>query len=100
VTYFVAEDLPVKTLTAGFSWANGNTLAGQSAWLPRAIEVLRNQPNVKMVILANWDGRGYTTDESIMSFEHGPWEGDWSALVRQNGSCPSCDAIKKAIAQK
>ncbi len=73
-------------LPAHFSWASGNTLAEQAAWLGGSVHVTRNSGYVRLLIIWNVDSNQYGAD---------PQAG--YAIVRPGGGCPACDTLRAAM---
>jgi hypothetical protein len=76
----------IGPLPSGFSWGGNITLANQSAWLARAAELSRASGKVRIMIIWNIDARQWNDD---------PQAG--FSIFRPNGSCPSCDALRRAM---
>ncbi len=75
-----------STLPANFQWASGNTLANQAEWLGAAARTAKNSGVVRLFIVWNLDFTQYNDD---------PMAG--YAIIRPDGTCPSCNAIKTAL---
>lgn len=75
----------IGALPGGFSWANGNTLANQSEWLAGAVTRAR-QGGIRMLIVWNVDATNFGDD---------PQAG--YAIVRPDGTCPACNALRSAM---
>ncbi len=71
-------------LPAGFTWAGGTSVAEQAEWLSEAIVIMSNYTDmpVELAIVWNIDFDTYGAD---------PQAG--YAIIREDGSCPACDAI-------
>lgn len=69
-------------LPGGFAWASGTTLQEQSEWLRDAVSLAGEDSRIILVIIWNVDFDQYDND---------PQAG--YAIIRQDGSCPACDAI-------
>jgi hypothetical protein len=73
-------------LPEAFWWADGTTAASQAAWTTAAVEMAALNPMVAMAMLWNLDA----TD----------WGGDYQsvragyALIRPDGTCPACAALR------
>lgn len=81
--YLTGEDVG---LPSGFEWAAGNTLSEHAQWSGEAIQVLRANSNVRLLIFWNVN---FPRNNAI------PWDA-W-ALFRPNGSCPACAEVKRAM---
>lgn len=75
----------IGTLPGGFSWAAGNTLANQAEWLAGAVTRAR-QGGIRLLIVWNVDATNFGSD---------PQSG--YAIVRPNGTCPACGALRAAM---
>ncbi len=74
----------------GFEWANRITTEQQSAWNARAIELARDSGKVQLAILYNWNFRAwYDTGDPQAAY----------SLVRPDGSCPTCAALRATVAK-
>jgi hypothetical protein len=82
----LSKDGFANTLPLGFSWANETTTEQQARWNVRALEVLRDSGKVRLAILYNWDFRSWGDD---------PQAG--FAIVRADGSCPTCTLLKSSF---
>ena len=72
-----------------FSWA-GNTTVGQHAqWLAEAVSLAANSGKVRLAIIFNVDFTYYSDD---------PQAG--YAMIRPNGSCPSCDLLANIMGSR
>ena len=71
-------------LPAGFTWAGGTSVAEQAEWLSEAVLIMSNYEEmpVELAIVWNVDFDTYGAD---------PQAG--YAIIREDGSCPACDAI-------
>ena len=71
-------------LPAGFTWAGGTSVAEQAEWLSEAVLIMSNYEDmpVELAIVWNVDFDTYGAD---------PQAG--YAIIREDGSCPACDAI-------
>ena len=75
----------IGALPGSFSWAAGNTLANQAEWLAGAVTRAR-QGGVRLLIVWNVDATTFGDD---------PQAG--YAIVRPDGTCPSCNALRSAM---
>lgn len=82
--YLSPEGYPA--LPAFFAWASEVSIADQAEWLGRAIELLWQVGQVRLVIIWNVDFTSYGDD---------PQAG--YAMIRADGSCPACDRVRVAI---
>lgn len=73
------------SLPAGFTWAGGNSVAEQAAWLAEAATYLEQSQRVRMMIVWNVDFTNYDED---------PMAG--YAIIRRDGGCPACRALSGA----
>lgn len=71
-------------LPAGFTWAARTSVAEQAEWLSQAVLIMSNfeEMPVELAIVWNIDFDTYGAD---------PQAG--YAIIREDGSCPACDAI-------
>ena len=71
-------------LPAGFTWAVRTSVAEQAEWLSQAVLIMSNfeEMPVELAIVWNIDFDTYGAD---------PQAG--YAIIREDGSCPACDAI-------
>ena len=76
----------IGALPGGFSWGSSITLANQSQWLARAVQLSKTSGKVRLMIIWNIDFREWGDD---------PQAG--FSIIRPNGSCPACGAIKGAM---
>ncbi len=76
----------IGPLPSSFAWASGNTLAEQAAWLAGAVHRTRGSGFVRMLIVWNVDATFFGEDP----------QGGY-AIVRPNGGCPACDALRGAM---
>lgn len=81
--YLTGEGL--GPLPGSYAWAANTTLADQSNWLAEAVRLAR-QGGIRLLIVWNVDSTGYGDD---------PQAG--YAIVRPNGSCPACGALRNAL---
>lgn len=68
-----------------FSWASGTSLSEHAAWLAQATQMAASDGRVKMLIVFNVDFTLYQPDGD-------PQAG--YAMLRPDGSCPACDALR------
>ena len=76
----------IGQLPSGFSWASGNTLAEQAAWLAGAVHRLRGSGYVRLFIVWNVDSDHWTEDPQM-----------GYAIVRPGGGCPACQSLRAAM---
>jgi hypothetical protein len=69
-----------------FGWAGNTTLAQHAQWLAEAVSISANSGRVRMLIIFNVDFTMYGDD---------PQAG--YAMIRRDGSCPSCPLIKQVM---
>lgn len=65
-----------------FSWAAGNTVGQQAAWLAESAVLSRDSGVVRMMIVFNVDFTGWGADP----------QGGY-AIIRPGGGCPACDSL-------
>lgn len=82
--YLSSEGYPA--LPAFFAWAGEVSIADQAEWLGRAIELLWQAGQVRLVIIWNVDFTSYSDD---------PQAG--YAMIRADGSCAACEQVRAAI---
>jgi len=70
-------------LPPGFQWASNVTLADQASWLGQVRRLAQSSGIVRLLIIWNVD---------IMEYGADPMGG--FAIVRPDGSCPACDALR------
>jgi LysM repeat protein len=73
-------------LPPGFAWAATTSVQEQAAWLASAVQLARQSGNVRLMIVWNVDFTSYGTD---------PQAG--YAIVRPDGTCPSCATLGAAM---
>lgn len=71
-----------------FSWASGTTVSQHAQWLGEAVSIAGNSGKVRMVIVFNVDFTHWGDD---------PQAG--FAMLRPDGSCPSCATLRGAMGQ-
>ncbi|MFW6069722.1 MAG: LysM peptidoglycan-binding domain-containing protein [bacterium] len=71
-------------LPSAFGWASGTSVAEQAQWLAETVSLAANNNRVRMIIVFNVDFTYYDPDGD-------PQAG--YAMVRPDGSCPSCDSL-------
>ena len=76
----------IGALPGGFSWASGNSLAEQAAWLAGAVHRLRGSGYVRLYIVWNVDST-YWSDDPQSGY----------AIVRPGGGCPACESLRVAM---
>lgn len=77
---------PLAEAAPDFIWAQNTTLADQGEWLAQAVSMARYDPQVEMIIVWNVDFWHYGRD---------PHAG--YAIIRQDGSCPSCETLRAVM---
>ncbi|MFZ4815764.1 MAG: LysM peptidoglycan-binding domain-containing protein [Phototrophicaceae bacterium] len=75
-----------SALPAGFEWAANTSVAEHAQWLGDAVRLARTSGRVRLLIVWNIDSTSYTAD---------PQAG--YAVVRPDGACPACTAIRTAL---
>jgi hypothetical protein len=75
-------------LPEAFWWADGTTSAQQAAWIVEAVEIAASSPMVDMAMLWNLDATDWGGD-------YGSVRGGY-ALIRPDGTCPACEALRIA----
>lgn len=95
----ISKDGIVDALSAGFSWGNNITVADQATWLAQAVVVARRMRNVRLMVITNWDLRGYTSDAewSPNPLPNGPMDGSLYSIVRPDGSCLACVGLRGVL---
>ncbi|MGH2593492.1 MAG: NBR1-Ig-like domain-containing protein, partial [Anaerolineae bacterium] len=86
---YLTDDGMPSTLDASapaFAWARNVTLAQQAAWLAEAAALSANSRKVRLMIIWNVDFTRYDSD---------PMAG--YAIIRPDGSCPACDALRGVL---
>lgn len=71
-------------LPGAFSWASGTSVAEHAQWLAEAVNLSRTNTKVRLLIVYNVDFTNYDVNGD-------PQAG--YAMVRPDGSCPSCDTL-------
>jgi hypothetical protein len=71
-------------LPGPFAWASDVSLAEHAQWLADAVRISRSSGSVKLLIIWNLDFSG--------SFGSDPMGG--YAMIRPDGSCPACQALR------
>ena len=86
-------------LPAGWSWGNSISIADQANFLAQAVVVARRLRNVRLMVIANWDLRGYTTDADYPPnpLPNGPMDGSFYSIVRPDGSCVACVGLRGVL---
>ena len=82
--YLSADGFP--GLPANFSWAAGTSVAEQAQWLAEAVNLARTGGKARLLIIYNVDFTQYDVGGD-------PQAG--YAMVRPDGSCPACDALRR-----
>ncbi len=83
---YLSNDDFSQPMPGGFAWADGTSVAEHAQWLAQAAVRARNSGAVRLFIIWNVDATGFTDD---------PQAG--YAMVRPDGSCPSCNTIQSAF---
>ena len=68
----------------GFSWAGNTTIAQHAQWLAEAASLSASSGKVRLFIVFNIDFTHYSSD---------PQAG--YAMIRADGSCPACEALRQ-----
>lgn len=84
IGYLSPEGFP--NVPANFQWASRTTVANQAEWLGAAARIAKNSGVVRLFIVWNLDFTNYGDD---------PQAG--FAIIRPDGTCPACNAIKTAL---
>ena len=84
--WVTSEGLPSQ-LPDGFAWGRGITLQNQSDWSGRLVTLMRSSGKVRLAIFWNWNFRQYGGDDPQAGY----------SLLRPNGICNTCAAIKAAM---
>jgi len=72
-----------------FSWASGTTNAQQAAWLTEAAQLSMSTGMVHYIMVWNIDFPRYGNDPA-----------DGYAIIRPDGSCPSCEALHSLLGSR
>lgn len=70
----------------GFEWGANNTIQEQAAWIRDAISYAANTGRVRMVIIWNFN---------FVTAPGTPDPAGGYAMLRPDGSCPACDALRR-----
>ena len=70
-------------LPSNFAWGQNTTVADQAQWLAQAAVLSSQSGHVRLMIVWNMDYPYYTPTDPQGGY----------ALIRPDGSCPSCDAL-------
>lgn len=84
IGYLSGEDY--GSLPGHFAWAGGTTVAEHAQWLGEAVGKARGDGNVRLMIVFN---------VNFTNFGDDPMAG--YAMIRKNGTCPSCALIKTSL---
>jgi hypothetical protein len=87
---YATKDGIRDSMPPGFGWADRVTLAKQAEWSARSVEIVRRRTDVQLAIFYNWNFRAW--------YDSGDPQSAYS-LVRPDGTCPSCAALKAALAK-
>ena len=79
----------VPPFDSPFSWASGTDNAEQAAWLTEAAQLSMNTGMVHYIMIWNIDFPRYGVDPA-----------DGYAIIRPDGSCPSCDALHNSLGSR
>jgi hypothetical protein len=71
-----------------FSWAGNTSVSEHSQWLAEAVSQAANSGRVRMAIIFNVDFTQWGDD---------PQAG--FAMIRPDGSCPSCESLRQVMGQ-
>ena len=74
------------------AWAADTTVAEQTEWTVQAVQMSIESDKVGMIIIWNLDSTGW-------GGEHDDIRAGW-ALIRQDGSCPTCEALHELLLQQ
>lgn len=96
---YITKEGVVDALPAGWAWGNDNTVADQATWLASALNVAKRTRNVRLMIIANWDLRGFTaeSDYAPNPLPNNPMDGSLYSIVRPDGSCLACIGIRGVL---
>lgn len=82
--YLTAEGYqPLSQAAPDFYWAQNTTIQNQAQWLTKVTSMAAANPMVEMVIVWNVDFWSYGAD---------PHAG--YAIIRKDGGCPACEALR------
>ncbi|HKZ84832.1 MAG TPA: NBR1-Ig-like domain-containing protein, partial [Anaerolineae bacterium] len=85
--YLSDDGYPSLESTApAFAWASNVTVGQQAAWLAEAAALSARSGKVRLMIIWNADFTRYDSD---------PMAG--YAMIRPDGSCPACDALRNVL---
>jgi hypothetical protein len=84
IGYLSGEDH--GALPGHFAWAGGTSVAEHAQWLGEAVGKARAEGNVRLMVVFN---------VNFTNFGDDPMAG--YAIIRKNGSCPACEAIRKSL---
>lgn len=85
--YLSDDGYPSLESTApAFAWASNVTVGQQAAWLAEAAAMSARSGRVRLMIIWNADFTRYDSD---------PMAG--YAMIRPDGSCPACDALRNVL---
>lgn len=89
--YLTDDGMPstLEQTAPAFAWASQVTLAQQAAWLAEAAAISANSGKVRLMIIWNADFTRYDSD---------PMAG--YAIIRPDGSCPACDALRNVLGSR
>jgi len=89
--YLTDDGMPstLEQSAPAFAWASNVTLAQQAAWLAEAAAMSANSGKVRLMIIWNADFTRYDSD---------PMAG--YAIIRPDGSCPACNALRSVLGSR
>lgn len=77
-------------LPAHFAWAKSTTTANQAAWITEGVQMSIENGKIGMIVIYNLDSTGW-----------GDYRVDGGyAIIRPDGSCPTCDALQELLSQQ
>jgi len=75
-----------------FTWAEDTTVAEQAEWTVEAVQMSIESGKVGMIIIWNLDSTGWGVGYNDV-------RAGW-ALIRQDGTCPTCEALRQLFWQQ
>ena len=77
-------------MPAPFAWAKDIKIADQAAWIAEAVHMSFESEKVSMIIIWNLDETSWEGMDVRAGY----------ALIRQDGTCPACDALQELLVQR
>ena len=79
-----------EQLPQSYFWADDTTVTDQTEWITKAVQLSMESNKVNIMILWNLDYDGW--DDYNVNAGY--------ALIRKDGSCPTCDALGQLLFQQ